>query len=104
VQNVATLRDDPASILHLYRTLLALRKATPELRVGDLEVLDGPDGVLAYRRTVAAAATAPVTVAINFSGEPIETGLAGELLVSSIDTARGAFSGTLAADEAVVLR
>jgi len=37
--------------LHLYRRLLALRKARPELRHGDLTLLEAPDGVLAFSRS-----------------------------------------------------
>ena len=35
-RNVAALRADPASILHLYRRLLAARRASPALREGSL--------------------------------------------------------------------
>ena len=46
-RNVADQRDDPGSVLTLYRELIALRR-----RLGDgFELLaDAPDGVLAYRR------------------------------------------------------
>jgi alpha-glucosidase len=49
-RNRATQQADPGSMLHLYRRLLALRKAHPELRRGDLSLLDAPDGVLAFSR------------------------------------------------------
>ena len=38
------------SILHLYRRLLAARRASPALRGGDQTLLDAPDGVLAWDR------------------------------------------------------
>jgi alpha-glucosidase len=45
-RGVAAQRDDPDSLLSLYRQLIALRRA---LR-GPLEPVDADDGVLAYRR------------------------------------------------------
>ena len=48
--NVAAQRQDPGSVLHLCRQLLALRRASEELRSGDLELLDAPPDVLAWRR------------------------------------------------------
>nr|MDQ5807989.1 alpha-amylase [Actinomycetota bacterium] len=43
---VAEQERDPGSLLHLYRDLIALRRT-----LGDgMELLDAPDGVLAYRR------------------------------------------------------
>jgi alpha-glucosidase len=52
-RNVAAQTGDPGSLLELYRSLLALRRATPALHAGSLELLDGlPEGVLGYRRQV----------------------------------------------------
>jgi alpha-glucosidase len=48
--NVAGQRDDHDSVLHLCRRLLALRRRHPELRSGELQLLDAPPGVLAWRR------------------------------------------------------
>ncbi|MGH8920330.1 MAG: alpha-amylase family glycosyl hydrolase, partial [Actinomycetes bacterium] len=49
-RTVTALRADPASILHLYRRLLALRASSTALRGGSLAlVAAGPD-VVAYRR------------------------------------------------------
>ena len=44
-------RADPGSILHLYRRILAARRASPALRQGDQELLPGPGGVLVWRRS-----------------------------------------------------
>ncbi|MBU6329097.1 MAG: DUF3459 domain-containing protein [Acidobacteria bacterium] len=52
IRHRAAQQDDPGSILHLYRRLLRLRRSTPALRRGDLELLDAPDGVLALRRSL----------------------------------------------------
>jgi alpha-glucosidase len=50
-RSVETERADDGSILHLCRALLALRRASPALRLGSLTLLDDvPDGVLAYER------------------------------------------------------
>ncbi len=42
---------DAASMLHLTRRLMALRKAEPALRLGSLRFLDAPEPVLAFERT-----------------------------------------------------
>jgi alpha-glucosidase len=48
--NVADQRDDPASILHLCRDLIALRRANPDLGAADQSSVPAPDGVWAWRR------------------------------------------------------
>src|SRR5262249_22350102 len=45
-KNVACLREDPGSILFLYRRLLALRRTTPALVEGSWAAVPSPDGVL----------------------------------------------------------
>jgi alpha-glucosidase len=52
--NVARQRDDPASILTLYRRLLALRRERPALVVGAYEPLDADGDVLAFVRRAGA--------------------------------------------------
>src|SRR5262249_33906657 len=47
---LSVLRDDPTSILHLYRCLLAARRVSPALQVGDWKARAAPDGRLAYDR------------------------------------------------------
>ena len=37
-------------MLHLYKRLLTLRRAQPELSVGGVTLVDAPEGVLAYDR------------------------------------------------------
>src|SRR5262249_48245853 len=54
-RSAEALRADETSILHLYRRLLAVRRASPALQLGDLERLDAPDGTLAWRRAVPGA-------------------------------------------------
>ena len=65
-RSVAAQRDDPGSLLALYRRLIALRR---ELR-GPLEPLEAPPGVLAFRRGEHA-------VAINFNERAAASPLAG---------------------------
>ena len=48
--NVATLRDQPKSILTLYHRLIELRRAEPALSVGAFASLPVIDGVMAYVR------------------------------------------------------
>ncbi|HEY3485794.1 MAG TPA: alpha-amylase family glycosyl hydrolase [Ilumatobacteraceae bacterium] len=92
--------DDPTSMLHLYRRLLTLRRATPALQRGTWEPLDTVDGMLGYVR---AHGDERVTVLVNFDDDTRATGLTGELLLSSVH-GRSAFDGSLAGYEAVVLR
>jgi len=46
--NVAKSDDDPGSILHLYRTLIALRKSHPVLVTGELRSVTAINNVLTY--------------------------------------------------------
>jgi alpha-glucosidase len=65
--NVAALRDDPTSLLNLYRELMRLRRATPCLMRGDYQPLRAHDDVLAYRRSLGSE---QVLVLLNIAGEP----------------------------------
>jgi alpha-glucosidase len=107
---VAVQRDDEGSVLHLSRRLLALRRETPALTAGDQRLLGGPDGVLAWDRTLDGDR---IVVAVNMdTGEhPVavaEAGVPARLLLS---TAPGRAPGDVAADalalapdEAVIVR
>jgi len=48
--NVAAQEANRDSALHFTRALIALRKVRPELGDGEIELLDAPDGVLAFVR------------------------------------------------------
>ncbi|MBV8463857.1 MAG: DUF3459 domain-containing protein [Acidimicrobiales bacterium] len=109
-RNHASLRQDPGSILHLHRRLLALRKRTPALTDGDFALLAGPEGTLAFRRGLGADRR---VVMVNFTGEEIDLTDSGDLAgartfeveLSSDDAGEdGPFSGRLRPDQAVVLR
>jgi alpha-glucosidase len=105
VRNLAALRDDPTSILHLYRDLLAARHASPALQIGALELLDAPEDVLAYRRH---RGDDERVVLISFVGEPLAVDGFDHLMVersSALDRPEGAtLDGELLPHEAVLLR
>jgi alpha-glucosidase len=90
--------DDPSSILHLYKRLLQVRRSSPALHAGTLELLDAPEGVLAYerrhdddvRRVVVSFVAAEI--AYDATGWEPEAGT------------HDGFTGVLRPDEAVVLR
>jgi alpha-glucosidase len=99
---------DPGSMLHLYRRILAARRASPALARGDQTVLDTPDGVLAWTRR---HGDDQRTVLVNFTDQAVMVGDLGggqAIELSSVtpaDEARpGPFEGTLRPDEAVILR
>jgi alpha-glucosidase len=102
-RNVATQRADATSILHLYRRLLAARAASTALRTGSFELLDAPDGVVAWRRL---ADGDERLVAVSFGEEPVVvTELIGTTVeVSSDGHGEGMpFDGRLNAGRAVVV-
>jgi len=103
--NAATQRDDPSSVLNLYRALLALRRAEPDLQGGELHFLEpGEPDVLAYARGERHL------VALNFAPAPRRVVLASParvVLSTRPDRAPGEqVEGQLEldADEGVVLR
>ena len=102
-RNASSLRAEPGSILHLYRRLLAARRASPALRRGSLELLDAPEGVLAFRR----AAPGDIrTVVVNFTDAPVELALADRQRVevaSDGRSERADYPGRLGAGQALVL-
>jgi alpha-glucosidase len=106
--NVAVERADPSSMLHLYRRVLTVRRSSPALRTGDLVLLDDlPDGVLGYERLADDGDRR--IVLINFTDGEVEVGTdagrAGTIDISTDGSVDGApFTGTLAADQAVVIR
>jgi alpha-glucosidase len=68
--NVAAQRDDPASMLSLFRRLIWFRKGSPALRGGDYRSLpDAPGGLYAYLRS---AGDERLLVALNFTGQPLD--------------------------------
>ncbi len=86
--NVAAQQEDPESLLHCYKNLLALRRDSAPLQAGRLTWVEDPrlpSEVVGYRRT-AEASQRQVSVFLNFSEAPVpvETGpLAGRPLFSN---------------------
>jgi len=68
--NVEDQRDDPGSVLSLTRDLIALRRVTPDLQMGDYVTLPAPDGVWAWGRGAGTA------VALNFGDHEATVDLA----------------------------
>jgi alpha-glucosidase len=104
-RDVASLRDDPTSILHLHRHLLADRRASAALRRGDLEVLDLHPDLLAYRRR---AGEDERVVIVDQGETEVTVDLAGTWRVVRCSlgllATHAIFDGRLVADQAVVLR
>jgi len=98
VRNVATMRDDPASILHLYRDALALRRGQDDLIGGRLEPLDLGGSVLAHRR-----GDGWIVVA-NFGDAAVDLTDAVVVAISSCRTLDGATVRSVPALTAVVAR
>ncbi len=84
--NVAAAMADPDSVLHHYRRLIALRKATPALVYGDYVPIDaGHPDIFAYVRVLDEVL---LLVVLNVSGEPVpigDLGRDGVLLIGNHD-------------------
>jgi alpha-glucosidase len=103
----AVQRADPASVLHLYRRLLAARRRSSALALGDQVRLPVPEGVLAWRRWSgdSSATTDERTVVVNMRDEPTTASFDGVVEVASNGAGEGhPFQGRLDAYAAVVLR
>ena len=96
-------RGDAASMLHLYRRLLAARRASPALHRGAIEPVNEDADVLAYRRT---AVGDERLVGVNFSSDVQQLDVEGEWAVQVASDGVGErrrFAGLLGPDQAVVL-
>ena len=77
-RNVADQREDPGSILHLCRDLIALRREREDLHSGAYEALESAEGVWAWRRGT------ETVVALNHGDAPATLSLgAGEILIGT---------------------
>jgi glycosidase len=104
--SVEAQRDDPASMLALHRRLLAVRRASPALHLGAIELVDAPDGVVAFDRRHGGEL---VRVLLNLTGEPASVTLDGSwtCLVGTRSGREGTYerdAASLAGDEGIVLR
>jgi glycosidase len=99
--NVADQRDDPDSILHLCRDLIAVRRERGDLHSGSYEALEAPQGVWVWRRGTG------TVVAMNHSDVPatLSVGPAKVLIGTQRKRAGERVSGELPLDpwEAIVL-
>ncbi len=101
---VETQQEHATSILRLYRDLIAARRRSVALAVGDWTALDTPDGVVGYRRT---AGHDQRTILVNFTDQPrrVEVDTTFVVDISSVRRGEGQpFTGQLPRDAAVVLR
>lgn len=73
--NVEDQREDPSSVLHLCRDLIALRRATSDLRTGAYRAIEAPQSVWAWGRGDR------TIVAVNLSDEPAALDLRGGTVV-----------------------
>jgi alpha-glucosidase len=101
-RSAEALRADPTSILHLYRRLLAARRGSAALSIGDQVVLDAPPGVLAWRRTADGDVR---TILVNMGQEEAAVAHDGVVEVASDGRGEGEpFDSRLPVDTAVILR
>ncbi|MCA7084304.1 DUF3459 domain-containing protein [Cupriavidus sp. DB3] len=90
-------------MLHLYRTLIETRRASPALRLGSWEELPSPPEVLAYRRR---HGDDERVVCINFAERPLPIDLEGDWRVAIDSLPEGpdrCFDGMLQPEQAVLL-
>ena len=106
-RNVAAQRGDPGSLLHLYRTLIALRAGCPALSRGEQRTLPARPDVFAFERTLGSERFA---VALNFGDAPAALSLGAGAPLSGLHSRHGAALPsdlahvTLGPAEGVVLR
>ncbi len=82
-ENVAVERQDAASMLSLYRALIALRRARPELALGTYRPVSASGDVLVFERAHRGQRS---LVALNFGSEPADVdtaGWRGQILLST---------------------
>lgn len=107
-RNVAVLKEDPASILTLYRRLIEFRRRHAALSVGSYRLVENVGSVFAYERRVPGER---LLVALNLGHEPHRVALPagsgpGRVLISTLADRDGeaVTDGLdLRADEGVVL-
>ena len=71
-RDATSQRANRRSMLHLYRDLLAARRASPALRRGTVRLRDAPEHVLAYER---ASGEDRRLVLVNFGDQPVDVPL-----------------------------
>jgi alpha-glucosidase len=90
-ENVANLEADGASILNLYKALIALRRSSPQLVTGAYQPIAAQGDVLLYRRSNEAG---KLVIALNLGTQPIAIssaaiGSRSEILLSTFLDRKG---------------
>lgn len=101
IRNAEAQAMGEVSMLALYRSILAARRASPALQVGALELLDLHPDVLSFRRVHGDDRR---IVHVNFTDDVVDIDSAGTLVVSAEGGTDGAFRGHLPGGDAVVIR
>jgi alpha-glucosidase len=105
--NAQALREDPSSILHLYRRLIRARRSSLALRYGDMQIRNSPEGILSWVRFCEGDER---LIIMNFTSEvrcpfPDEEEAHGwEVEVSSEAAKERLWDGRIGPEEAIVLR
>ncbi len=100
--NVAAQREDPASLLSLYRRLIRLRASESALSVGSFEHVAADDSLFAYIR---AEGNRRFLIVLNFTSRPrifrsdLLTPATQVVLSTHRDMSRAALNGTLTLDD-----
>jgi len=85
---VSIQEDDPCSFLHFVRSMIAVRRASKALRIGEARVRESPPGVLAFERS---ANGETLLCVFELAGAPAEARFAGKarplIMVSGAETA-----------------
>jgi alpha-glucosidase len=103
-RNAESQREEPGSVLHLHRDLLAARRASAALRCGSLEIVDLDPQLLAYRREDGDDVR---LVLVSFADEPLRVELEGAwtIEITSIGGEVGQrYASEVAPREALLLR
>jgi alpha-glucosidase len=103
-RNAASLTAEPTSILHLYRRILAARRASPALSSGDFAFLPSPEGVIAYERRANGDRR---VIVVNFTDAEVATALEDGLVIEVSSTGVGEgepYSGVVPPSGAAILR
>ena len=103
--NAAVEASDPASVLGLYRRLLARRRDSPALRLGSFTWLPSPEGVLCWLRQHDDDRR---VVIVNFTDSPQAAVVDGSWIVSTASDGPAGegepYAGSVGAVQALVLR
>jgi alpha-glucosidase len=95
---------DPHSVAALYKNVLTARRQSPALQIGTQEILETPEPVLAFRRVHGADQR---IIVVNMSDEDVDSIAVGpgwQIEVRSDTTDAIAWTQSLPAQTAIILR